>query len=121
QPRARLLVAAGARREEIDGQHPLNELVAGLKALEAFAEIGLERLSRDETAVLAERTAARQLGEPETERLFAETEGNPLFVVEALRAGWTGDDSGGEWSSPKVQAVLESRLAQLSAPARDLV
>ena len=28
------------------------------------------------------------LAEPDAQRLYAETEGNPLFVVEALRAGW---------------------------------
>jgi tetratricopeptide (TPR) repeat protein len=53
------------------------------------------------------------------DRLFAETEGNPLFVVEALRAGWSGHDQPAP-ITPKVQAVIESRLAQLSAPARDL-
>lgn len=69
--------------------------------------------------MLAERAGGRPLGQSEAASVFAETEGNPLFVVEALRAGWTGD--GRERISPKVQAVLESRLAQLSAPARDLV
>ena len=44
-------------------------------------------------------------------RLFTETEGNPLFVVETLRAGEP---------APRVQAVLEARLAQLSDPARRL-
>jgi tetratricopeptide (TPR) repeat protein len=40
-------------------------------------------------------------------------------VVEALRAGWGGGER--RWMSPKVQAVIESRLAQLGGPARDLV
>ena len=46
------------------------------------------RLRRQETGVLAERLAGQPLGAAEVRRLFGETEGNPLFVVEALRAGW---------------------------------
>jgi tetratricopeptide (TPR) repeat protein len=42
-------------------------------------------------------------------------------VVEVLRAGWRSGQEGRGWMSPKVQAVLGSRLAQLPGPARDLV
>ncbi len=105
-PGARLLVAATARREDMDR---LRGLVTGLAALERLEEIELGRLSRQETAVLADRFAGRAL---DADRLFAETEGNPLFIVETLRAGSL---------SPRVQAVIQARLAQLSAPARDLV
>ena len=40
-------------------------------------------------------------------------------MVEALRAGWSGGDAAP--LSPRVQAVIEARLAQLSEPARELV
>jgi DNA-binding SARP family transcriptional activator len=112
RPEAPLLVAATARREDMDR---LGELVTGLAAIERFVQIELERLSLQETAVLAERFAGRPLDAPAAARLFAETEGNPLFVVEALRAGWPGGSL-----SPRVQAVIEARLAALSAPAREL-
>lgn len=118
-PKARLLVAATARREEIDHRHPLNDLVTGLQALERFTEIQLDRLAREETATLAGQLAGRPLEKPDADRLYGETEGNPLFVVEALRAGWR--DTGPGWISPKVQAVISSRLAQLSGPPRELV
>ncbi len=52
----------------------------------------------------------------DTRRLFAETEGNPLFVVEAVRAGWRTDAP----VSRRVQTVLQARLAQLSGGAREL-
>jgi DNA-binding SARP family transcriptional activator len=120
-PKARLLVAATTRREEIDHQHPLNGLIAGLQALERFTEVQLDRLAREETATLAERLAGRPLEELEADQLYGETEGNPLFVVEALRAGWKSGGAGHGWISPKVQAVIASRLAQLSEPARELV
>ena len=53
------------------------------------------------------------LDEPAANALFAETEGNPLFVVESLRAGGP--------ISPRVQAVIEARLDGLSPAARDVV
>ncbi len=117
-PKARLLVAATVRREEIDIGHPLNDLVAGLQALECFTEIEIGRLTRAETTVLAERLAGGAFEDPD--RLYLETEGNPFFVVEALRAGWKGADGERGWISPKVQAVISSRLEQLSASAREL-
>ncbi len=53
--------------------------------------------------------------------LFADTEGNPLFIVETIRAGWTGAVSNTSTLTPKLQAVIDSRLRQLSQPARDLL
>jgi DNA-binding SARP family transcriptional activator len=118
KPCAPLLVAASARSEELDPQHPASELLAGLRALDRCSEIELRRLSAEEVAVLAERTTGRRLEERDTARLHEETAGNPLFVLEALRAGWTGG-GGPRPLTPRVQSVIESRLAQLSAPARD--
>jgi DNA-binding SARP family transcriptional activator len=120
RPQAPLLVVATARREELDRDHPVHDLLIGLRALDRVAEVEVGRLSGQETAALAERLARLPLGEAEAARLFAETEGNPLFVVEALRAGWRGQDAPAP-IPPRVQAVIESRLAQLSGPARDLV
>lgn len=108
---ARLLVAATARTEDVDPSDPLHELVAGLRAHGRIAEIELGRLSRRETGVLAERVTGRALGGRALDRLYAETDGNPLFVVETLRAGST---------SARVQAVIFERLAQLTEPARAL-
>jgi DNA-binding SARP family transcriptional activator len=121
EPDARLLVAATARHEDVESRHALNELCAGLRRLGRITEIELGRLSRDETVVLAERMSGQPLALPDADQFFRETEGNPLFVVEALRAGWTGRGDGRGWTSPKVQSVIESRLGQLSGPTRALV
>jgi DNA-binding SARP family transcriptional activator len=118
-PEAPLLVVATARREEAEPHGVLAELVAGLAALDRVDEIELDRLSRAETAALA-GALGQPLEEAALDRLFAESDGNPLFAVEALRAGWAGDEHGRGPVSPKVQAVIESRLALLSAPAREL-
>jgi len=116
EPDAALLVVATARREALDADHPVTALMSALRALDRCTEIELEPLSRDETAVLAERLAGRPLDALAVDRLFAETEGNALFVVEAVRAGW---EEGGSLT-PRVQAAIELRLAQLSPSAREL-
>ena len=121
RPRSPLLVAATARDEDLGAQHPLRELRTGLAALGQLTELELGRLSAQETAALGGRLAGHELAPAEAERLFAETEGNPLFVVEVLRAGWHGGPGERGPVTPRVQSVIESRLAQLSAPARDLL
>ena len=117
EPGAKLLVAATARREEIDPRDPVSELLAALQALDRIAEIGLGRLDREETGALAGRIVDGSLSEAEADRLYDESEGNPLFVVEALRAR---RDAAAP-APGKMQAVIASRLAQLSEPAAELV
>jgi hypothetical protein len=109
---ARLLVIATVRREEIDDDHPLIGLTADAQALGRVIEIPLGRLDRAETALLAQRIARTPLGTTELERLYAETEGNPLFLVEALKPDAP--------VATKVLAVIAGRLARLSPSARAL-
>jgi DNA-binding SARP family transcriptional activator len=54
-PAGPVLVVATARREELDLGHPVHDLLTGLRALERVAEVEVGRLSRKETAGLAER------------------------------------------------------------------
>lgn len=84
-------MAATARREETDRQHPLNDLLAGLRALECFTEIEVGRLTREETAVLAERLAGCPLEVPD--QLYDETEGNPLSWSRRCAPGGRADIS----------------------------
>jgi DNA-binding SARP family transcriptional activator len=112
-PSARLLVAATARREELDAGQPLAELVAALQSADRFSEIPLRRLNRSETASLAKEMRDGPLSVSEVERLYADSEGNPLFIVEALRSGALS-------AGPRVQAVIAGRLARLSQPAAQL-
>jgi DNA-binding SARP family transcriptional activator len=111
-PSARLLIAATARREELDEGHPLAGLATGLHALGRFTEIGLGRLGREDTALLAERITGAPLDAAGLERLYGDSEGNPLFVVEALQPDAP--------TAPKVQSVIAGRLARLSPPAAAL-
>ncbi|HXJ26419.1 MAG TPA: AAA family ATPase, partial [Streptosporangiaceae bacterium] len=109
-PSARLLVAATARREELDEHHPLTTLTRALAALGHLTEIELTRLSREDTARLAGYVAGAPLDQPGLGRLYADSEGNPLFVVEALRPDAPA-------AASKVQAVIAGRLTRLSPEA----
>ena len=109
-PAGRLLVAATARREELDEHHPLTTLTTALQASGHLTEIGLARLGREDTALLAGHITGASLDQAGLGRLYAHSEGNPLFVVEALRPDAPA-------AASKVQAVIAGRLARLSPDA----
>jgi tetratricopeptide (TPR) repeat protein len=128
-PLARLLIVGTARSEEREENGSLTALVEALHRSEQLIEIELGALTEAETLSLAERLAGTELDSALAPPLYWASEGNPLFVVEMMRAGWPG---GGSWGieygdemahiplPPKVQLVIEARLAQLSPSARDL-
>lgn len=119
-PDAKLLVAATARSEDVSTRPALRDFVNALRTIDRLTEVELGPLRRDETIALAEQIAGRGLPATDADRLYTATEGNPLFVVEAVRAGWHAQPAGTTPLTPRVQAVIESRLGQLSAEARDL-
>jgi predicted ATPase len=129
---ARLLIVGTVRAEEVPPQHPLRVLLLHLRSTIHVVELELQPLDAAETAQLASHVAGRELDMETALRLYRETEGNPLFVVETVRS----EDKGWELAvgehlatptprlpSPipsKVYTVISGRLAQLSAPAREL-
>jgi DNA-binding SARP family transcriptional activator/predicted ATPase len=136
-PKARLLLVGTARAEEIIANPALETLLVALRSTAQITEIPLERLDAAETAQLAGHLAGLGLDVDTALRLFTETEGNPLFVLETVRSGSlageprsetpAGDEyqpsaagTAAEGLPPKVQAVIAARLAQLTAPAHEL-
>ncbi|HWQ13341.1 MAG TPA: AAA family ATPase [Roseiflexaceae bacterium] len=133
-PRARLLVVGTARAEEVGAQHPLNALLLALRVSGQAVELELGRLHAGATAALAGHMLGQAVDEQQAQRLYQETEGNPLFVVETIRAGLQVREAGranGSASAsvaaptpaaartlpPKVHAVIAARLTQLSTEA----
>jgi tetratricopeptide (TPR) repeat protein len=131
---ARLLLVGTARLDEVGPRHPLTTLLDGLRAGARLTELGLGPLDAADTAELAVRVAGRILKPEQTQRVFVETEGQPLFVVETARA-LVGESVQGPLSDaplaaasgtrgripPKVHAVIAARLAQLSDSTREIV
>lgn len=124
EPAPSVLVAGTVRSEELPRNHPVHELRLRVKEESGVTEIMLEALDAAETAALAVQVANRAFDAETTTRLFRETEGNPLFVVEMLRSdGGRGlaANADGSGLPPRVKAVIAARLAQLSPSAREVV
>ena len=133
-PMARLLVVGTTRVEEARQEHPLHEFERALHSGEQLTTIALSPLSAAETAALATQVNGQALDPVAAAHLFAESEGNPLFVVEMARAGQHEPDimaedrrtfgrhlpAAGARLPAKVRTVIESRLAQLSPTAQRL-
>jgi DNA-binding SARP family transcriptional activator/predicted ATPase len=122
-PQARLLVVGTARSEETLADHPLQGLLRDLRRQQRLVEIELGRLNEAETAALAAQVAGHEVAADVAAALYAQTEGNPLFVVETVRAqqGWGPADERVPSSLPQgIQAVIQARLAQLSPLAQEV-
>ena len=117
---APVLFVGTVRSEELPEHHPLGELVDALGHDRAVTTVPLDRLDEATTATLAARIRSTDTIDPElAARLWDETEGNPLFVIEVLRAG-ISSDRGQAVLTPTMRAVLRARLGQLPDGARRL-
>lgn len=106
-----LLLLGTVRSEETGREHPFTRFAAGLRQTGRILEIPLEPLGAEETAELVRLESPSTLESANLEEIFRATQGNPLFVVESLRAGL---------QSTRVHAVIASRLNQLTAPSYEL-
>jgi DNA-binding SARP family transcriptional activator len=132
---ARLLIVATARGHELDANGALIAWLAALRDESLLLEGELPPLSFEETAALARGVGFRDLTSAELGALHADSEGNPLFVIELLRAGPAAGAStqvalGGEGAPssegapalpPRLRTVIRARLARLSATTAELV
>ncbi|RIK24630.1 MAG: hypothetical protein DCC55_41225 [Chloroflexi bacterium] len=119
----------------MDEQHPLQTLRQQLLRERQWSEIELSPLSIEETAVLAGHLTNKDVTQWAS-RIYRETEGNPLFVVETMRTELSRGEGesrrGGDLSAfplslsapvplpPRVYAVIQRRLLQLSPAAQEL-
>lgn len=130
-PDARFLLLGTVRVEEVDSEHPLLKWQQSFHRAGTLTDMPLHRLNAAATNQLAAHVAQHSLDPDLAARVFAETEGNPLFIVETARAGFQFTVNNKRLSGsrrqpsvsnlpPKAQAVIEARLAQLSPLARRL-
>ncbi|HEY7303308.1 MAG TPA: AAA family ATPase [Bryobacteraceae bacterium] len=106
-----VLVLGTVRGEETGREHPFTRFLAGPRQLGIVLEIPLEPLDAQETAELARRESAKPLESGHLGEIFRATRGNPLFVVESVRAGL---------QSTRVHAVIAARLGQLTTNSYEL-
>lgn len=128
---ARLLLVGCLRSDEIDAGHPAARFLLDLRSTGLLTELDLAPLSADETHELAGQLAERPLDAVAMQALFRFTEGNPLFVVETVRADLDAAGLAQAFASaardarlpaapPRVQSVIQARLGQLSPGAQEL-
>jgi DNA-binding SARP family transcriptional activator/Tfp pilus assembly protein PilF len=119
-PQARLLVVLTLRLAEIEADHPLETALAAWRRHRLVTEIAVEPLDAAATMTLAAQVAGHALTPALGERIYAETEGNPLFVLETVQAGRL-ESAEAEATPPTVRAVIAARLAQLSPAGQEVV
>jgi DNA-binding SARP family transcriptional activator len=124
-----LLFVATLRTGSIPADHPLQSTLAAWRQERNLTEIVPRPLDAAETAELVQAVAGRELAAEETTVFYRETEGNPLFIVEYARAAREQITAASPaipvdtavLLPPRVHAVIEARLQQLSPAAAELV
>ncbi len=114
---ARCIVLATVRSGEEDDNPPLGRLIRQLERDARLTAISLGPLDRTATAQLAVEVAGHPLDDAALAQAFRDTEGHPLFIVERGRMELT-TQTGAHRALPRVQSVVEARLAMLSEDAR---
>ena len=111
-----VLVLASYRPDELHRRHPLRPLLAELERVRAL-RIDLSGLTRDELREQLEEILGAPPDATLVERLYARSEGNPLFTEELLAAGLDGRGA----VPPSLAAALALRIERLGDQAREVV
>ena len=116
---AHCLVVGTIRAEEEQDNVPLGRLLRQLAQDDVLTVMSLGPLDFDATAQLARAVAEQPLDAAALARMFSDTEGHPLFIVERGRIE-AGARSGvaARNALSRVQSVVAARLALLSPEGR---
>jgi DNA-binding CsgD family transcriptional regulator len=115
--RERVLVVATYRADELHRRHPLRPLLAELERAPSARRIELPRLSRDELREQLQDILGASPDAALLDRLWARSEGNPLFAEELIAAGLDGR---GELP-PTLRDALMLRVERLPETAQELL
>lgn len=127
--RARLLIVITHSNGHLPAEESLSTLLADVARLRRLGHLTLTRLTCDETAALASRLLGHAISPSASEALYRHSEGNPLFVVETVRAHPAAFAVTAQPDcmpalaelSPHLQTVLHARLSTLSPRARAVI
>ncbi len=113
----RLLVVATYRTDELHRRHPLRPLLAELSRDRWARMVELPALTRAEMGEQLEDILGAPPAPDLVERLYARSEGNPLFTEELLAAGLDGRGA----LPPTLRDALMLRVDALSPAARTVL
>jgi class 3 adenylate cyclase len=135
---ARVAILATYRSDEMHRRHPLLRALADLERERLVTQIGLKRLTPDETtelirATFAQSEAAVRITDEFRDAIYARSEGNPFFTEELLKAlvesGGVYFDASGWHRKPidqleipgSIREAVRARVDRLSEDARATV
>ena len=106
-----VLVLGTVRLEQTGRDHPFTAFMTALRQAGVALEVPLAPLDAEDTMELARQESSEPPDQAKLGEIFQSTRGNPLFVLESIRAGL---------QSPRVHAVISARFAQLSTASYEL-
>ncbi|HWT24314.1 MAG TPA: AAA family ATPase, partial [Solirubrobacteraceae bacterium] len=112
-----ILVVATYRPDELHRRHPLRPLLAELERSQRALRVELPRLARDELADQLADLLGAPPGDDLVERLYARSEGNPLYTEELLAAGADGRGR----LPASLAAAFAMRIERLGDDAQEVV
>jgi ATP/maltotriose-dependent transcriptional regulator MalT len=112
--RERFMLLLSYRTDEIHRRHPLRSLLAELERLEQVRRIDLAPFDRLELAEALADIIGERPGAQLVERLYARSEGNPLYTEELLAAGLDGRGA----APQSLRDAFMLRIERLSADAQ---
>jgi DNA-binding CsgD family transcriptional regulator/tetratricopeptide (TPR) repeat protein len=115
--RERVLVVASYRLDELHRRHPLRPLLAQLEREVGSRRIELPPLTREELAEQLEDLLGMAPDEELVHRVFARSEGHPLFVEELIAASRDGRGA----LPTTLRDALMLRIERLSGVAQDVL
>lgn len=118
---ARMMLVMTVRTHELPRHSPVLRALKELRAAGLLVEINMEALSSQETHQLANSLLPHPLPEATAQRLYEESEGNPLFITELVRSGLLSQPQKSVPLPPTFQSVWEARLGSLPETLRRLV
>jgi DNA-binding CsgD family transcriptional regulator/tetratricopeptide (TPR) repeat protein len=111
-----VLIVVTFRSDELDRTHPLRPVLAELARIGWARRMDLSRLTRRETGDLATQILGHEPDPALVTRLYARTDGNPLFVEELMRSA----DLDGELPE-SLRELLLTTLQRLPDATREVL
>ncbi len=126
-----LLLVGGIRTEDAGDNQALAAFIEALRHAGQLVEIRLGPLSAEEAGELVEQAVGERIESATTAALYADSEGHPLYLIEAVHNWPTAfrpaSDDGEQMTTglhgvsampPRIHSLLASRLGRLSPTAR---
>jgi DNA-binding SARP family transcriptional activator len=116
-----LLLVLAWRSERVPPGHRLRRLATDLSRDRRAAIVTPSRLNEDDVAALVQAAFPRRSAPDLEQRVYVESEGLPLFVVEYLAARHAGDEGADEDLPAEVRGLLDARLYGLGDVPRQVL